>query len=117
MFHPLRRSASGRSAKGWSATRSDSQRWRKRTGWDGHPAWGSALRPSIALPKGKSANGGGEEKNGGESSDLSRFAHGTAVTAKAVRPFLFLGPWRPARELPRLLAPPLSSHRLPTSWH
>ena len=92
VFYPLRRSASECSAKGRSATRSDSQRWRERTRWDGHPAWGSTLGPSIALPKGATANGGGEEKNGGESSDSSRFARGTAVTAKAVRPFLFYAP-------------------------
>ena len=92
MFYPLRCSASERSAKGQSATRSDSQRWRERTRWDGHPAWESTLGPSTALPTGEPANGGVEEKNGGESSDSSRFARGTAVTAKAVRPFLFYAP-------------------------
>src|SRR6185369_6864667 len=50
VFHPLRRGASECSAKGRSATRSDSQRLRERTRWDGHPAWGSALRPYLALP-------------------------------------------------------------------
>src|ERR1043166_2985948 len=55
VFHPLRSGASGRSAKGRSATRSESQRRRRRTRWDGHPAWGSKLRPYPALPKGASA--------------------------------------------------------------
>jgi DNA-directed RNA polymerase alpha subunit len=69
VFYPLRCSASECSAKGRSATRSDSQRWRERTRWDGHPAWESTLGPSIALPIGATADGGGGEKNGGESSD------------------------------------------------
>ena len=55
VFHPLRHSASECSAKGRSATRSDSQRLRGRTRWDGHPAWGSTLGPYLATPKGESA--------------------------------------------------------------
>ena len=75
VFHPLRRGASECSAKGRSATRSDSQRLRERTRWDGHPAWGFALRPLLAQPW-RAANGGGGEKNGGESSDFSVFTLG-----------------------------------------
>jgi hypothetical protein len=60
--HPLRRSASERSAKGRSATRSDSQRLHGRTRWDGHPAWESTLGPLFALPNGDQPNGGKERE-------------------------------------------------------
>jgi hypothetical protein len=56
VLHPPRSSASGCSAKGRSATRSDSQRSHRRTRWDGHPAWGSKPRLHLALPSGESAN-------------------------------------------------------------
>jgi len=56
VLHPPRSCASGCSAKGRSATRSDSQRSNGWTRWDGHPAWGSMPRPHLALPSGESAN-------------------------------------------------------------
>ena len=56
VLHPLRSSASGCSAKGRSATRSDSQRSNGRTRQDGHPAWGSKPGLHRALPSGESAN-------------------------------------------------------------
>ena len=92
VFHPLRRGASERSAKGRSATRSDSQRLHGRTRWDGHPAWESMLGPCIALPTANQPTVAAQEKNGGASHDFSRSVCGTAVTAKAVRPFLFWSP-------------------------
>ena len=56
VLHPPRSSASGCSAKGRSATRSDSQRSHRRTRWDGHPAWESKPGLHLALPSGASAN-------------------------------------------------------------
>jgi len=56
VLHPPRSCASGCSAKGRSATRSDSQRSHGWTRWDGHPAWGSKPRLHRALPSGVSAN-------------------------------------------------------------
>ena len=47
VLHPSRSCASGCSANGRSATRPDSQRSRRRTRWDGHPAWGWKPRPSC----------------------------------------------------------------------
>jgi hypothetical protein len=43
----------------------------------------------FALPTGNSAFGGGQEKNGGASSDLNRSVCGTAVAAERLdgRPF------------------------------
>ena len=52
VLHPPRSSASGCSANGRSATRSDSQRSHRRTRWDGHPAWESKPRLYRALPSG-----------------------------------------------------------------
>ena len=70
VLHPPRFGASGCSAKGRSATRSDSQRSHGRTRWDGHPAWGSIPRLHLAPPIGKAAGGGRWEENGGASPDL-----------------------------------------------
>ncbi len=49
VLHPSRSGASGCRANGRSATRPESQRSRRRTRWDGHPAWGSKPRP-LCLP-------------------------------------------------------------------
>jgi hypothetical protein len=49
--HPRRRGASACSAKGRSATRSDSQRSHRRTLRPGQAAWGWKPEPPIALPR------------------------------------------------------------------
>ena len=65
VLHPLRFGASESSAKGRSATRSDSQRPQRRTRWDGHPAWGSNARLCLPVRTAYQPIGGRREKNGG----------------------------------------------------
>ena len=78
VLRPLRSGASESSAKGRSATRSDSQRPHRRTRWDGHPAWGSLPKPCLALPS--ATPGGGREKNGGPRGlDFGKSVCGTAA--------------------------------------
>jgi hypothetical protein len=78
VLHPPRSSASGSSAKGRSATRSDSQRSHGRTRWDGHPAWGSILRLCSATPSGDARRQAKGERQP-EGSDRRQSMWGTAA--------------------------------------
>jgi hypothetical protein len=92
VLHPPRSSASGCSAKGRSATRSDSQRSHGRTRWDGHPAWGWKPRPHRALPSGEPAKPAAGERRTAAAMPRPWVVHvwsGRLATTR--RPFRFLG--------------------------